>query len=144
MKRSALHTGILAVGLGRSSPPVTALVSALEGEYQLIASPQLLDELHAVLQQPQFGLGADLAHRWAELIGRAAEVVRTPGRLHVLKRDPADNYVLKCALQGEAGYLVTGNLRHFDELKSGEGGEVVYHGVRLLTPREFVESVLDR
>lgn len=141
---NVLVPGILGVGLGRSSPPVTALVAALEGGYQLIASPQLLDELHAVLQRSQFGLGADLAHRWAELIGSAAEVVRTLGRPRALKRDPADNKVLECALQGDAGFLVTGNLRHFDEPKSGERAEIVYHRVRLVTAREFVESKLDR
>lgn len=135
-------SGILGVGLGRSSPPVRALVGALEGEYVVVASPRLLDELHAVLLRPRLGLGADLAARWADLIAASSHLVRTRGRLRALTRDPSDNEVLECALRGRAGFLVTGNVRHFEELGSGERDEIVYRDVRILTPREFVRSAL--
>lgn len=141
---NVLVSGVLGLGLGRSSPPVVTLVAALEGAYQLVASPRLLEELHAVLQRSRFALGADLVDRWAGLIGSTAEVVRTSGRLRALQRDPADNEVLECALEGAAPFVVTGNLRHFEELRSGEQTEIVYRSVRVLTPREFVESVLGR
>ncbi|MBI4421301.1 MAG: putative toxin-antitoxin system toxin component, PIN family [Gemmatimonadetes bacterium] len=141
---NVLIAGVLGIALGRSSPPIIALVAGLEGDYHLLASPRLLDELHTVLQRPRFGLGANLAQRWAELIGSASQLVSTPGRLAILKRDPADNAVLECALHGAAEFLVTGNQRHFQELKSDDSREIVYRGVRVVTPRAFAASALRR
>ncbi|MGH7545567.1 MAG: PIN domain-containing protein [Gemmatimonadota bacterium] len=139
---NVLVSAILGLGLGRTSPPVRALVAGLEGEYVLVASPRRLDELHAVLRRPRFGLAADLAVRWADLVAGSAHLVRTRGRLRVLTRDPSDNEVLECALRGRAGFLVTGNVRHFKELGPAERSVILYRGVRVVTPREFVGSAL--
>lgn len=141
---NVLVSGLLGLALGRTSPPVRALAAGLEAEYVLVASPRLLDELHGVLLllRPRFGLPVDLAARWADLLATHTHLVRTRGRLRVLARDPTDNEVLECALRGRAGFLVTGNVRHFEELRSGRGAEIVYRGVRVVTPREFVQSAL--
>ena len=139
---NVLISGVLGLGLERASPPVTTLVAALENRFQAVASPRLLEEFAAVLQRPRFGLGADLAHRWADLVGSAAELVSTQGRVRVLTRDPADNEVLECALAGRAEFVVAGNLRHFEELRPRDTGKIVWRGVRVVTPREFVGTAL--
>lgn len=49
-------------------------------------------------------------------------------------RDQDDDFVLACAIDGEADYIVSGD-PHLLDLKK-------YKGVLILSPREFVEQVL--
>lgn len=54
-----------------------------------------------------------------------------PGELIVeaVPNDPKDNHVIACALEGEAGYLVSGD-QHLKEMKA-------YQGVHVLSPAQF-------
>ncbi|PYT42314.1 MAG: hypothetical protein DMG45_10075 [Acidobacteria bacterium] len=44
-------------------------------------------------------------------------------------RDPDDDRVMECALEAGADFIVTGNIRDFP---------AQFHGVRVLTPRDFL------
>lgn len=57
----------------------------------------------------------------------------TPGKLQLpgVTRDPKDDPVVACAVEGQADYIVSGDQ---DLLVLGE-----YEGVQVVTPRRFVE-----
>ena len=105
-------------------------------------SPELLEELYDVLQRPKFGLSADMATRWTELLESVVEIVPLPGRLHVLTRNADGNRVLECALIDGARWLATGNVRQFAELGASGEGTITYRGVRILSPRRFLTEWL--
>lgn len=56
--------------------------------------------------------------------------------LNVLDNDPDDNMVLACAKEGIATHLVTGNTKDFP---SNE-----YKGIKIVTPRKFLEELLKK
>ena len=46
-------------------------------------------------------------------------------------QDPDDNAVLACAVEAQADYLVTRNIKHFPK---------EYQGIKVIQPREFLET----
>lgn len=103
----------------------------------------MVAELVHALSYPKLGIPLEEAHAFGAIVAAAAVpdgLVRTEGRLDILHRDPSDNLVLETALSGCADYIVTGNIADFAEL--GEQGNVlVFRGIRIVTPREFVALV---
>jgi len=59
-------------------------------------------------------------------------LVRIRGVVHGICRDPNDNMILESAVMGKAEVIVTGDK---DLLALGE-----YEGIRILTPRAFLEE----
>ena len=53
--------------------------------------------------------------------------------LEVLNQDPSDNIYLACAVEAQAEFLVTGNLKHYSEAGNP------FQGVEIITPRQFLE-----
>ncbi len=52
---------------------------------------------------------------------------------NLVPNDPPDNLVLACAVEGNADYLVSGNL-HLLNLKE-------HRGVKMVTPAQFLEII---
>ncbi len=102
---------------------------ALSGRFQLVVSGALLEEYEEVLQRPRFDLDPDKIGRSIQAIRKAALLVQPPTKLDVT-RDPDDNKVLECALEGGAEYVVTGNTRHFPKH---------FQAVEIVPPRQFLE-----
>jgi putative PIN family toxin of toxin-antitoxin system len=102
---------------------------AVSGRFKLVVSEALLEEYEEVLERPRFHLDPGKIGRSIQAIRKAALLVQPPRQLHVT-RDPDDNKVLECALEGGAEYVVTGNTRHFPKL---------FQGVKTIPPRQFLE-----
>ncbi|MGH7587866.1 MAG: PIN domain-containing protein [Gemmatimonadota bacterium] len=133
---NVLFSAIYGYRRARVTPPVLCWDAVLDGAVELAISPQILDELLAALSRKD-GLSIALAAEAVELVSAVAHLVTTPGKLSVLKRDPADNRVLECAVLSGATFLVTGNLEHFAELGSEASGPQ-HRGVEILSPRTFI------
>lgn len=109
----------------------------------LRVSEPLLTELERVLQYPAFARSTRIARQYVRFYRRHSRLVRAPGTLRVLTRDPDDNAVLECAVVGRADYLVTWNVKDFQELDpaSSSGAPIKYRGISILTPTAFVERL---
>jgi putative PIN family toxin of toxin-antitoxin system len=59
-----------------------------------------------------------------------AEVVKPKRRLRVIRRDPADNRFLECAVAGNAGVIISGDK---DLLSLGQ-----YRKIRIQSPGQFL------
>jgi hypothetical protein len=134
--RAVLDTNVLISGLvSEEGAPRRILDAWLEDRFTLVLSLYLIEEMVHVLSYPRIvkRLRLDeeeLAPILAALLSRA-EVV--PGRLRLpgVTRDPKDDPVVACAREGRADYIVSGDQ---DLLVLGE-----YEGIRIVTPRQFVE-----
>jgi hypothetical protein len=109
------------------------LVSLWErGRIVPLVSKDVLLEYVRVLGYRKFALGPeDIMGLIEEHILPFAEMVsvdETPG---VIPEDPADDKFLALAIAGGSGFLISGD-RHLLALRK-------YHGVEILTPREFLE-----
>jgi putative PIN family toxin of toxin-antitoxin system len=113
----AFHTGRGATG---------GLVSALQADrFHLIISEPLLEELRRTFYRPEVQRIAPLRPLLPDEIEeniasvRAIAAIVVPGRYQVdlVSTDPKDNPVLACAIEGDAGYVVTDDRRDLLPLK---------------------------
>lgn len=87
-----------------------------------------------MLRRPRFDLDPGKIARPIRAIRDGALLVEPHQRLDVT-RDPDDNKVLECALEGGAEYVVTGNTRDFPKR---------FQGIRLVPPRQFLVILATR
>lgn len=121
--------------LSKQGPPGQILDAWVAGRFSLFISPPIMLEIQHVLTYPriQERLEPEQAAQLITLLFSATEWVEGKLRLDVLTKDPSDNIYLACAIEAQADFLVTGNLSHYQEAGSR------FQGVRILTPRQFLE-----
>ena len=125
--RAVLDTNVLFSGLiSEHSPPCQLVDVWLDGGYRLVTSLYQVEELNHVLAYPRAEVDLILAALLSE-----AEVMAGEFQLPGVTRDPKDDPLVAAAVEGGAGYLVSGDR---DLLDLGS-----YEGVQMVTPREFVE-----
>jgi putative PIN family toxin of toxin-antitoxin system len=131
--RAILDPNVIILALlSRDGPPAKVLRAWLEGHFELIVSPLLLQELERALAYPK--LAQRITNKSAELLDwlqREALVVEDaeepPGSR---SEDPGDDYLLALA-ETERAVLVSGD-RHLLALTSE---------LPVLTPREFLVTI---
>ncbi len=98
-----------------------------------LVSKSILEEYLRVLAYPKFGLGADeITATIQEELLPFVETVRVRRHFSVVRRDPADDAFIDCAVAGRARYIITGD-QDLREIVS-------YRGVKILTVGEFLED----
>ena len=108
------------------------LDAAIDGKFVLLTSPDLLDEVRHVLSYPRLRtLPQTRVQEVLALLPIVAHMVDPEERLSVIRRDPADNRVLECAVAGKASHIVSGD-DHLLGLKS-------FRGIRVMTPAFFFQ-----
>lgn len=140
---NVLFSAVYGARRGRDTPPVLCWEAVLEGAVAHVTSPHLLEELHRALSLGS-NLGPDLVTDVTELVADASRLIEPRSVPEVLERDPDDDHVLGCAVAARVPYLVTGNLRHFEELRGAPGAPLVHRGVEVVTPRDFLGALRER
>ncbi len=105
--RVLFDTNVLVSALAFGGLPRLLLLHALDGEYELVTSAELLDELERTLVA-KIGMApasARLARRELE----AHVSLRRPSTIGRVLRDPTDDAVLAAAVGGRVHYLVSGD-----------------------------------
>lgn len=135
MIRAVVDTNTLISGLiSPLGAPAKIIRHWIRGDFLLLTSPALLAELRRVLEYPRIvdrlGWLAEECTQFVESFETLALV--TPGALSLpgITRDPKDDPVVACAVEGDAGFIVSGDQ---DLLVLG-----IYREVRIVTPREFL------
>jgi hypothetical protein len=118
-----------------------ALDSWRAGDYQLLISPALLEEVHHTLGyeriRRKYNLTQTVVDRFVQELATSALVV--PGHADVagaVPADPDDEIVLACAIDGRADLVVSGD-RHLLDLGS-------YQGIPIVPVRSFLERMAAR
>jgi putative PIN family toxin of toxin-antitoxin system len=134
MIRAVLDPGVLIAALiSPRGAPARLLALWIEGAFELITSPRLLDELRAVLLRQKFRryVSNEEVGQYLDTFERLSVVVRDPTKVPRASHDPKDDYLVALAIATSAT-LVSGD-PHLTELGQDEP--------RVLTPREFVDSL---
>ncbi len=133
---AVLDTNVIISGLmGVSGPPRNIIDAWLDDRFTLVTSLPLVRELAYVLAYPRIAERLRSSQAEVDFLVAAmltqAEVV--PGALTLpgVARDPKDDAVVACAVEGAAGFVVSGD----EELL----GLCVYQDVEMITPRGFVD-----
>jgi predicted nucleic acid-binding protein len=115
-------------------PTVELLQRWLQGEFELLYSDDLLAEIDEKFSAR--GIGDVYKHSLlVELLDRATYVpVKAADVQPIILSDPDDDFVLACAIVGQADYLVSYDA-HFDVLE----GE--YQGIKITEALPFLWAV---
>jgi uncharacterized protein len=124
---------IISALLSRAGTPAKVLRAWLEGRFDLIVSPLLLEELRRALASPQPAkrISAEEAKALMDWLGREAILADDPAEPPTSRsEDPGDDYLLALA-EAERAVLVSGD-RHLLALTEE---------LPVLTAREFLVTI---
>ena len=137
MDRVVLDTNQIVSGLlMRRGAQAELLEAWRDRRFLLITSPFILRETEEVLSRPflrrKYHLQENRIERFLNLL--RLDSLQVPGiTCPRVCRDPNDNAIIGCAVEGEAEYLVTGDK---DLLVLTE-----YKGIRITTARHYIERM---
>jgi uncharacterized protein len=125
-----LISAVLTVG----GAPAQSVDRWREGEFDLIVSPKLLDELVEVLERPRFRPFLDEleARALAVTLREEALLIDDPSDPPAVTPDPDDDYLVALALVGRADVIVSGDSHLID---------LVDAPVAVMRPREFLDEL---
>lgn len=117
MARAVLDPGVLVSALiTPRGTPAKLLLSAGEGDFELIVSPLLLEELELVLRREKFRryIDQDGVSAYLDLLRRSAEIAADPETPPPIRcADPDDDYLVALA-HGQNAALVSGDSHLLD------------------------------
>lgn len=134
-RRAVLDSNVIVSGLGWSGAPARIVEAVLAGELVLVTSLPLLAELRRVLAYPKLAKAIPDGPRLADLVEMSSVVVEPIDAFAVVE-DESDNRILEAAVAASVDYVVSGD-EHLLTLGS-------FHGIPILTPAEFVRTVLSQ
>ncbi len=135
MVRAVLDTNILVSGaITRGGHEARVLKAWTDGQFLPVLSPPILEEMRRVLLSEKVRRHRFLSEEQIEelLALLEATALTVPGNQRVRTcRDPSDDKFLAAALEAKAHFIVSGD-QDLTNLN-------VYQGVRIVTPRQFLE-----
>jgi putative PIN family toxin of toxin-antitoxin system len=149
MVRVVVDTNIIAGAYFRDETDcANVLTREYNGEFVTVFSNDTTEEMLSVVKA--YSLNNKLPLSKLEIVELFKKIVRLCRRsesiepktiLNILKEDPTDNMFLECAVEGNAEFIVTKNLKHYKEamgnIKNSNGIDII-----ICNPNDFI-SYLD-
>lgn len=136
MISAVLDTNILASGtVTASTPPGQILNRWRDGQFELVVSEHIIDELEHTLNKPYFQkhLPTNVVTAFTDLLQNEATIIPITIKVKGIATHPEDDLVIAAAVSSKADYLVTGD----GPLLNRVGNS--YKGVKLINPSDFLE-----
>lgn len=111
--RAVIDTNLLVSYLIAHRSPIAELMDVYlaRGDFVLLTSHPMLQELDRVLQYPRLYryYDAQTRIRFVALVASLGEIVDLPHEVPRICRDPDDDWVIACAVAGDADVIVSGD-----------------------------------
>jgi uncharacterized protein len=136
--RVVVDPGVLVSAvLAAAGRPAEIVERWRDGEFDLVVSPKLLEELAGVLLRQKFRDAVEEvdAHSYVALLRHEAIVVDDPDGPPAVSRDPDDDYLVALGREAGAFAIVSGDA-HLTELDIPD--------IRVLTPQQFLDELSER
>lgn len=139
VRRAVLDTNVLVSGAILSAgAPAEILTAWRERRFDLVIGPTILSELDRVLHLPKiarrYSLDPQDVQGLLDLLSVRAVVVTERHTVSAVLRDPKDNPILSCAVEGQADCIVT---RDRDLLDLGQ-----FRDIPIVSPAAFRRMLL--
>jgi putative PIN family toxin of toxin-antitoxin system len=135
--RVVLDTNIYISGLVFGGVPRAVLVLARAATFVLCVSAPIRDEVESTLSE-KFSWPTQRIQQACGPFWKIAHVVKPTTSLALIPADPDDDRILECAVDGEAGIIVTGD-DHLLRLNQSPKQPPIDR-IRILTPRQFLDE----
>lgn len=126
-----VDTNVIVSALLWKGKPLEVLKLAIEKEFEVFTSPEILREVGKVLTYPHLPFLSEEAKEIFSILLKSFTIVHPKKRLNVVKEDPNDNMFLECAVEVKADYLITGD-KHLLKLKK-------FKDTKILNSKEFLK-----
>jgi putative PIN family toxin of toxin-antitoxin system len=130
--RVIIDTNVLISGVFFGGPPAKILKAWQRGELQLIVSPEILEEYCEVCRRISVRYPDIDITRILLLIAQNSQVVDAPTLTEQVSRDADDDMFIACAVASSTQIIISGDS---DLLAVPD-----YEDIRIVTPRDFVDS----
>ena len=137
MLAAVIDTNIFISGLLKGSSPSAILDALRDNKFRLLISPELLDEVAITARKPRLARiisPGDLAEL-LDLLNQKAFIIEPKTRLKI-SRDPKDDMLIECALEGNGSLIVTRD-RDLLDLKE-------YGSFKMILPEEFTRMLSNK
>jgi putative PIN family toxin of toxin-antitoxin system len=131
---AVFDTNILFSATGWRGNPFQCVERARVGQIQAVTCPELIQELAEKLELRLHFSAEQVTETLADYLG-FLRIVQIPKVLRAVPRDPEDNMVLECAIEGQTQYIVSGD-NDLLELKE-------FRGIRIVRASEFLKILSD-
>jgi len=128
-------TNILFSATGWRGKPFACVEQARVGKIHAITCVELMEELAEKLEL-KLGFSAEQSAETLADYLSFLRVVRIPKLLMAVPRDPDDNAVVECAIEGQANFIVSGDKDLLD-LKD-------FRGIEIVRASEFLDILAKR
>lgn len=119
---------VSAIVFGGTCEAVLPLARA--GVIEIFSSPAIHKELRVVLDESFGWSPTQIREALAEVL-TITSVIRPTIQLSDIVAHDQDHRILECALYADAEFLVTGDKKHLQSLKT-------FRGIRIVSPRKFL------
>lgn len=125
--RAVIDTNIFVSGvISSKGSPRKLLELARKGVFKVVSSisinREILEVLHRDYIYSKYGLQEDIVDDIASFLYEGTVLTEDSYTISKVKKDPADNKFIECAIEGEADYIVSGDdhllsLKHHKEIQ---------------------------
>lgn len=124
--KTVFDTNVLVSALITAGRARELFLKAVEGQIQLVLSKGILKEFKEVSRDPRISKYVDQEDitTFLDILRCKTETVRVKSRFHVVNEDPADDVILRTAIDGKADCIVSGD-RHLLSLRTFRGIQIV-------------------
>ena len=133
MIQVVLDTNVIISGLVFIGPPRLILKHVIEGDIKLCISEEIIDEdeVKGVLEEKKFNYTPEITAIIRRELISISKLINPRKKLKIIEKDPKDNMVLECALEGQVNYIVSGDT-HLLELKR-------FQDITIVKPSDFIK-----
>ena len=82
---------------------------AIEGDFRINISHEILSEIDSVLKRPKFKLTFNQIFLFLNEVSSLSEICYPSGKIIDSCRDSNDHIILECAVESKSDYIVTGD-----------------------------------
>lgn len=130
--RVVVDTNVIISALNYKGKPREVFDLLRQGELEFCFSYFILEEIKTVLVE-DFGWSDSSVQEVIQELTSRGILVEPKTKLKVIKGNDDDNRILECAVEGKAGFIISGDKRHI--LPLGK-----YEGIQVLSPDGFLRQ----
>jgi len=130
-----LDTNIYISAILFGGKPELLIRLARERAFNIFISDKIINELNRIFKN-KFGWNNEQIYFLNESLNKITHFVVPTEKVNIIKAHQADNFILECAIEANADYIISGDKHHILPLTK-------YQGIKILSVSQFLNKYLN-